>query len=151
MIRLRTKALRLLPALAAAVLAAGCGDLTGDDNDTLVYRVVITQTGSATPLVTVLANRTLTGSLSVQNGGTRQIDIVLEQQNGSPVPVGGNNEARVVVTNTVVADFVATGTGPGLLRGNLVGKSAGNTTLRVQYLEGGLIAYETPSISVTVN
>jgi hypothetical protein len=138
--------LRIVPVLAVAAWAAGCEDL-GTGGSDVVSRVIVSDAATGTALVTISA-QSITGSLSVPVNGTRQLDIRLEDRGGQTVSGG---EVRVSVTNTVVAGFVVGSQTGGTARGTLQGKSPGNTTLRVQRLEGGVTSYESPSISVIVS
>jgi hypothetical protein len=149
MTTLKRLAARFLPVLALAAFAAGCEDLTGGNSNT-VYRVVISDVATGATLVTINGDRTLSGSLTVPAGGTRAIELRLLNSSGGTIQVGSGDDIRVLVTNSVLVGFTPTLLGAGTLRGNLQGKAGGNTTLVVQYLEGGLLSYESASVTVSV-
>ena len=143
---------RLLPALAAALLATACRDTTGGDPVAGTdYQVLITSPGVAGALVTVDAVGNVTGAVAVPPGGQTAVNILLRGRDGGAVTTGPGDEIRVVVSNAVVASFQA-GAQTGASRAGtfVAGGTGGNTTFRVQYLEGGLIAFESPPIGLNV-
>lgn len=149
--RLRTL-FRLVPLVAAALLATACddpiggGDLVGTD-----YQVLITTPGVAGALVTVDAIGNVTGAVAVPPGGQTPVSIQLRGRDGGAVTTGPGDQLRVVVTNTVVASFQAGAQTGGTRAGTFVaGGASGNTTFRVQYLQAGLIAFESPLIGLNV-
>lgn len=150
--RLRTL-FRLVPVVAAALLATACDDPVGDG---LVvgtdYQVLITTPGVAGALVTVDPVGNVTGAVAVDAGGQRAVTIQLRGRDGGAVTTGPGDQLRVVVTNTTVASFQA-GAQTGATRaGTFVAVApSGNTTFRVQYLQAGLIAFESPLIGLNVD
>lgn len=130
--------------LAPVLLAAtACSDITGGGE--AVAGLVIEDAGG-TPLATVGATG-VTGTLSVNQGAERELEIVLLSASGAPVSLGLSQSIRVTVVNSQVAGWQ----GAGGTSGKLVGRSRGNTTLRVDVLSAGAIDYGSPSIPVRVN
>jgi hypothetical protein len=131
----------LVPVLFAA---SACSDITGGDGE-MVAGLVIEDAGG-TPLVTVGATG-VTGTLSVNQGAERDLDVVLLSAAGVPVGLGLSRSIRVTVVNSQVAGWQDAGG----TSGTLVGRSRGNTTLRVDVISGGAVDYGSPSIPVRVN
>ncbi|HEY0024158.1 MAG TPA: hypothetical protein VGB24_14680 [Longimicrobium sp.] len=130
----------LIPLLFAA---SACSDITGGGE--AVAGLVIEDAGG-TALVTVGATG-VTGTLSVNQGAERDLEVVLLSAAGVPVGLGLSQSIRVTVVNSQVAAWEGTdGTS-----GTLVGRSRGNTTLRVDVISAGAVDYGSPSIPVRVN
>ncbi len=135
---------RLLLPLLALVLAVGCEDL-GVGTGSEVTGLSI-EDGSGNTLVTVSASGTVSGTLSVPRNGQRSLRVVMRGPVGVVSP-GIAESIRVTTTNSVVASWTETGQGTGTLRG---GTSAGTTTLRVDFISAGSVAYASPAIGVQV-
>ncbi|HEY7770865.1 hypothetical protein [Longimicrobium sp.] len=130
----------LVPVLFAA---SACSDITGGGE--AVAGLVIEDAGG-TPLVTVGATG-VTGTLSVNQGAERDLEVVLLSAGGVPVGLGLSQSIRVTVVNSQVASWEDAGG----TSGTLVGRSRGNTTLRVDVISAGAVDYGSPSIPVRVN
>jgi hypothetical protein len=130
----------LVPLLIAA---AACSDITGGGE--VVAGLVIEDAGG-TPLVTVGATG-VTGTLTVNQGAERDLEVVLLGASGVPVGLGLSQSVRVTVVNSQVAGWEDAGG----TSGTLVGRSRGNTTLRVDVISAGAVDYGSPSIPVRVN
>jgi hypothetical protein len=137
---MRRRLALLLPLFFAA---SACSDITGGGE--VVAGLVIEDAGG-TPLVTAGATG-VTGTLTVNQGAERDLEIVLLSATGTPLGLGLSRSVRVTVVNSQVATWQ----GAGGTSGTLVGRSRGNTTLRVDVLSGGSIDYGSPSIPVRVN
>ena len=137
---MRRRLALLVPLLFAA---SACSDITGGGE--MVAGLVIEDAGG-TPLVTVGATG-VTGTLSVNQGDERDLEVVLLSAAGVPVGLGLSQSIRVTVVNSQVAGWQdASGTS-----GTLIGRSRGNTTLRVDVISAGAVDYGSPSIPVRVN
>ncbi|MBW3656479.1 MAG: hypothetical protein KY444_10250, partial [Gemmatimonadetes bacterium] len=121
-----------------------CSDITGGGGE-VVAGLVIEDAGG-TPLVTVGATG-VSGTLSVNQGAQRDLEIVLLSASGGAVNLGLSRSVRVTVVNSQVAGW----NDAGGTSGTLVGRSRGSTTLRVDVLSGGSVDYGSPSIPVRVN
>lgn len=145
---LHLKRIRAFAVLAAAVLAAGCEDLTGrlGGSD---HQVVIT--GSGLVLAAAPVTGVVTGSVNVSAGAQRTIVVTVLDRGSTPVTLGANDQIRVIVLNTTVATFTATAQGSGAVTGTLRGISRGTTSLRVQLLRNGTSEYDSPSIPIDVS
>jgi len=130
----------LVPVLFAA---SACSDITGGGK--AVAGLVIEDAGG-TPLVTVGATG-VTGTLSVNQGAERNLEVVLLGASGVPVGLSLSRSVRVTVVNSQVAGWQDAGG----TSGTLVGRSRGNTTLRVDVISAGAVDYGSPSIPVRVN
>ncbi|HEX6912563.1 MAG TPA: hypothetical protein VF142_19305 [Longimicrobium sp.] len=135
---------RLLLPVLALVLAAGCEDL-GIDTGSEVTGLSI-EDASGSTLVTVSASGAVSGSLSVPRNGQRSLRVVMRGPAGVVTP-GIAESIRVTTTNSQVASWTETGQGTGTLRG---GSSAGQTTLRVDFISAGSVGYTSPAIAVQV-
>ncbi|MBW3655158.1 MAG: hypothetical protein KY444_03570 [Gemmatimonadetes bacterium] len=131
----------LVPVLFAA---SACSDITGGDGAVVAGLVI--EDASGTPLVTTGAAGA-TGTLSVNQGAERHLEVVLLSAAGTPVGLGLSQSVRVTVVNSQVAGWRDAGG----TSGTLIGRSRGNTTLRVDVLSGGSVDYASPSIPVRVN
>jgi hypothetical protein len=138
---MRRRLALLVPLLFAAT---ACSDITGGGGE-VVAGLVIEDAGG-TPLVTVGATG-VTGTLTVNQGAERDLEVVLLSAAGVPVGLALSQSVRVTVVNSQVATWQ----GAGGTSGTLVGRSRGSTTLRVDILSGGSIDYGSPSIPVRVN
>ena len=137
---MRRRLALLVPVLFAAT---ACSDITGGG---VVVAGLVIEDASGIPLVTVGASG-VTGTLSVNQGAERDLEVVLLSATGAPLGLGLSQSVRVTVVNSQVATWQ----GAGGASGTLVGRSRGNTTLRVDVLSGGSIDYGSPSIPVRVN
>jgi hypothetical protein len=133
--------LALIPLLFAA---SACSDIAGGSGD--VVSGLIIEDAGGTPLVTVGAAG-VTGTLSVNQGAERDLEVVLLSAAGVPVGLGLSQSIRVTVVNSQVAGWE----GADGMSGTLVGRSRGNTTLRVDVISAGAVDYGSPSIPVRVN
>ena len=133
--------LALIPLLFAAT---ACSDITGGGGGAVAGRVI--EDAAGTPLVTVGATG-VTGTLSVNEGDERDLEVVLLGTSGVPVVLGLSQSLRVTVVNSQVAGWQ----GAGGTSGTLIGRSRGNTTLRVDVISAGAVDYGSPSIPVRVN
>lgn len=138
---MRRRLALLVPLLSAA---SACSDITGGGGE-VVAGLVIEDAGG-TPLVTVGATG-VTGTLSMNQGAERDLEVVLLGASGVPVGLGLSQSIRVTVVNSQVAGWQ----GAGGTSGTLVGRDRGNTSLRVDVLSGGSVDYGSPSIPVRVN
>lgn len=131
----------LVPVLFAA---SACSDITGGGGEAVAGLVI--EDAGGTPLVTVGATG-VTGTLSVNQGAERDLEVVLLGASGVPVGLGLSQSVRVTVVNSQVAGWEDAGG----TSGTLVGRSRGNTTLRVDVISAGAVDYGSPSIPVRVN
>jgi hypothetical protein len=144
---LRSRAAPLAVA-AAATLFSGCEDL-GISTGTGEFQVVVTGATGGT-LATVSTGGLVSGSLTVPTGGSRQITVTVLDRGGSPVTMGAGDRVRIIITNTVVADFTVTGEAGSSISGVLVGRSTGSTGMSVQLLRGGVAEFNSEDIPITV-
>ena len=131
----------LVPVLLAAT---ACTDITGGEGEVVAGMVI--EDAGGNPLVTVGATG-VTGTLTVNQGAERDLEVVLLGASGLPVGLGLSQSVRVTVVNSQVAGWE----GAGGTSGTLVGRSRGNTTLRVDVISAGAVDYGSPSIPVRVN
>ena len=139
---------RLLPLAAALSLASCVDDPTGGGVVDEDYQVLVQVQGGGTVAVNPFG--TVTGSVNLAEGVTRNATIRLLDEQGNAVVTGPGDQLRVVVTNTVVASFTAAGQQGSTLTGSFRGNDSGGTSFRVQYLQAGVAAYQTPLIDIDV-
>jgi hypothetical protein len=137
--RILRRAALLLPLAALAACEDLISGLSGD-----VAGLSI-QDATGTELVRVGSAGTVNGSLSVTQGGARDLDVVLRTASGSAVTPGVGQTVRVTVVNSAVASW--TGDDAGTLRG----LQRGSTSMRVDLLGAGAAVYTSPSIAIQVN
>ncbi len=139
---MRRRVALLVPLLLAAT---ACSDIIGGGDGEAVAGLVIEDAGG-TPLVTVGATG-VSGTLTVNQGDERDLEVVLLGASGGAVGLGLAQSVRVTVVNSQVAGWQ----GGGATSGTLIGRSRGNTTLRVDVISAGAVDYGSPSIPVRVN
>ncbi|MBB4639715.1 hypothetical protein [Longimicrobium terrae] len=139
---MKTRLLRRAWLLVPFAALAACSDVTGGSGGEAVAGLSIESSGS--PLVTV-NGASVSGTVTVQQGQQRPMDIVFRSAGGTVVVPSALQTVRVTIVNTGVAGW--SGGEAGTLRGN----QRGSTTLRVDLLSGGTALYTSPSIPVQVN
>jgi hypothetical protein len=133
---------------ATAALTACEDDSTGpDDHDhDEAAGVVVLAEGSTTPLVTVDAARQVTGSLTVQAGQDRHLEVWFVAEDGDRFrPDGDEHTLDIRVANGAIADLHAHGD-----HLHLEGVAAGSTTVVFSILHGNHSDYDSPAIPITV-
>ena len=145
---LHLKRTRAFLVVAAAVLAAGCEDLTGrlGGSD---HQVVVT--GSGLVLAAAPVTGVVTGSVNVSAGAQRTIVVTVLDRGNTPVTLGANDQIRVIILDTTIASFQATGQASGAVTGTLRGLRSGGTRMQVQLLRNGTSEYDSPSIPIDVS
>lgn len=140
--RFNTRGFALLVPLLFA--AGACSDLVDVGGGQVAGLSIEDPSGNQ--LVTVGSTGVM-GTLTVNQGSERDLEIVLRDATGGAVSLGLAQSVRVTVVNSQVADWE----GAGGSSGTLVGRTRGNTTLRVDVISAGSIDYGSPSIPVRVN
>ncbi len=131
-------------ALLALLLLGGCDDLIVDGGARQVTGLTIADAGGA-QLASVTGTQ-VSGSVQVARNADRTLVVTLLGAGGVITPSLAET-VRVTVTNPGVASWQDGGSGTGVLRGN----SAGSTTLRVDLIRAGVVAYTSPAIAVSVS
>lgn len=142
-------------ALAAAFIAtaAACDDATGSDDDDdhqEAAGLVITDQNNTT-LVSVNAQRQVTGSLTVAAGQGRHIEVYFVDEDGDRFQPGddddddGEHSLDWTVANTAVAAIDSHDD-----HLDLEGVAAGNTTVVFRLMHGNHSDYDAPAIPITV-
>ena len=140
--RFKTRWIALLVPLLFA--AGACSDLVDAGGGQVAGVSIEDQSGNQ--LVTV-GSTGVSGTLTVNQGAERDLEIVLRDANGGAVSLGLAQSVRVTVVNSQVASWEPAGG----TSGTLVGRTRGNTTLRVDVISAGSIDFGSPSIPVRVN
>jgi hypothetical protein len=143
---------RTLAAAAACVLVAACSDLpTGKPAQQAKYQVLIVDETTAQVYAQVFADGSVQGGIALPTGAQRHLVLRLLTDTNGDVGIGPGDEIRISTLNTVVAGFHADSQSGNIVHGTLTGVSQGATTLRIQYIQGGFTAYDSPGIPVTVS
>lgn len=134
-----------LALMATGVLAACESDGTGpDDHDEAAGLVVLDQNDVA--VVSVNAARQVTGSLTVQAGQARHLEVWFVAEDGDRFqPDGDEHSLDWTVANEAIAMIDAHGD-----HMDLDGIAAGNTTVVFSILHGNHSDYDSPAIPITV-
>lgn len=132
--------------LALAATVAACDDSTGPDDDHQeAAGLVVTDQNNVT-LVSVNAQRQVTGSLTVQAGQARHIEVYFVDADGDRFqPDDDDHSLGWAVANTAIAAIDAHDG-----HHDLDGKAAGNTTVVFSLMHGNHSDYDSPAIPITV-
>ncbi|HEX2203095.1 MAG TPA: Ig-like domain-containing protein [Longimicrobium sp.] len=138
-------------ALVLALAATGaCGDATGPDDDDDDHQeaagMVITDQSNVT-LVSVSAQRQVTGTLTVAAGQARHLEVYFVDEDGDRFQLDDGDEHALAweVANESVATIDSH---DGHL--DLDGVAAGSTTVVFSLLHGNHSDYDSPAIPITV-
>ena len=135
-------------ALAAALLIglAACSGTTDAEDHNEAEGLVVVDEATNQTLVTVNAQRQVTGTLTVRAGQERAIEVFFLDASGNRFTLDGDDHTLgFTVANTAVARLSEH---DGHL--DLDGVAAGSTTARFQVVHGGHNDYESPDVPVTV-
>jgi hypothetical protein len=132
--------------LAATAMLGACDDSTGpgDDHDEAAGLVVLDQNDAV--IASVNAARQVTGSLTVQVGQARHLEVWFVDADGDRFQPDGDEHTldwRVANENVAVIDSHGD-------HMDLEGVAAGNTTVMFRLMHGGHSDYDAPSIPITV-
>ncbi len=134
-------------ACAAALLVLGaCTSTTDAEEHREAVGMVVLDEATNAVLVTVNAQRQVTGSLSVARGQERAIEVLFVDEAGTRFePDGDDHTLGFSVANTAIATLEEH---EGHL--DLAGVSAGTTTALFSIRHGSHSDYDSPAVPVTV-
>lgn len=134
--------LALALALAVPTFTAACGITDGDEEHSDAAEVRIFE--GTTELARATAT-SATGSITVQRNQERHVRIEFYDASGRRVTLESDEEVRATVENPSIIDFESHGD-----HYDIVGKSAGTTTLRVGVWHLSHFDFNSRPITVTV-
>jgi hypothetical protein len=136
--------IRFLLAVLLLPLAAACEDLTLDAGRTVEAVAIVDAQGNV--LAAASPAGVTSGEVTVAAGTARSLRVELRDRAGRAVAPAAGATVGVTVTSVLIADWLPEGT----LTGQLVGRAAGVTTLRVDYRVAGRLEYGSPLMAVRV-
>ena len=138
---------RALLALALALPAAACNNPVDREDDHHEAAGLVVEDAQGAVLARVDANRTVTGSIPVQNGQDRELRVFFLDEDGDRIPLAGDEfSLGATVQNTAVAAWTKLAED----RGRVSGRAVGSTTIRFDLMHGGHPDYSAPEIPVSV-
>ena len=144
-----TKVLGRLALVALVAGSAACDSITGGDDDGDDHGdaegIVVVDEATNQTLVTVNAQRQVTGSLTVRAGQERALEVFFVDSNGTRFEADDDYSLGYDVANTAVARISEH---DGHL--DLDGVAAGSTTATFRLVHGGHDDYASPAITITV-
>jgi hypothetical protein len=133
----------LLAAVLLPLLAA-CEDLTLEGGSTVAAAAIVDAQGNV--LAAASPAGVTSGEVVVAAGSARTLRVELRDRAGRAVSPAAGATVDVTVTSVLIADWIPETT----LTGQLVGRAAGVTTLRVDYRVAGRLEYGSPLMAVRV-
>jgi hypothetical protein len=147
-VRTRFAAPRTLVLALTALLAAGCSDSTGPEEEHLEAAGMQILNQAGTVLASVNAQRQVTGSLSVRAGQEQTLEIFFVDEEGDRFRIEESDAEHSLawtVANQTIAEIEAHEG-----HHDLIGKQAGSTTVVFRVMHGGHSDYDSPAIPITV-